>query len=69
MRFLCSIALQYVNENAQQMYNSDETSKGVIRQLMREGEIALDEISRIIVDLFIAAADTVRALSMVKPVT
>ena len=51
------------------MYNSDEASKGVIRQLMREGEIALDEISRIIVDLFIAAADTVRALSMVKPVT
>lgn len=52
------LASLYVTENARQSDTFD-SSKGIIRQLMADGEIALDEISRIIVDLFIAAADTV----------
>lgn len=52
------LASLYVTENARQS-DSFDSSSGIIRQLMADGEIALDEISRIIVDLFIAAADTV----------
>lgn len=52
------LASLYVTENARQS-DSFNSSQGIIRQLMADGEIALDEISRIIVDLFIAAADTV----------
>lgn len=33
--------------------------KGILKQLIEDGEIDLEEASRIIVDLFIAAADTV----------
>ncbi|XP_017490487.1 PREDICTED: cytochrome P450 315a1, mitochondrial-like, partial [Rhagoletis zephyria] len=50
------LASLYVTENARQ--SNFDSSNGIIRQLMTDGEIALDEISRIIVDLFIAAADT-----------
>lgn len=57
------LAFQYVNENARQINNNDDESsmnnQGIIKQLMNDGHMQLDEISRIIVDLFIAAADTV----------
>ncbi|XP_046915997.2 cytochrome P450 315a1, mitochondrial [Dermatophagoides farinae] len=56
------LAFQYVNENARQINNNDDESsmnnQGIIKQLMNDGHMQLDEISRIIVDLFIAAADT-----------
>lgn len=61
------LAFQYVDENARQIDTQDESSQGIIRQLMSDGEIALDEISRIIVDLFIAAADTVSRRKQQRP--
>lgn len=36
-----------------------ETGQGIIRDLLREGSMDQEEIVRVIVDLFIAAADTV----------
>ncbi|OTF83333.1 cytochrome P450-like protein [Euroglyphus maynei] len=62
------LAFQYVDENARQIKNesinndcnqSNKNNQGIIKQLMENGHMKLDEISRIIVDLFIAAADTV----------
>lgn len=58
------LASLYVTENARQ--SNFDSGNGIIRQLMTDGEIALDEISRIIVDLFIAAADTVSYLSVLQ---
>lgn len=63
------LAFQYVDENARQIKkesnnnnpnnNQNITNQGIIKQLLNGCDMKLDEISRIIVDLFIAAADTV----------
>ena len=47
-----------MNENVGQG-EGEECVKGVLPQLMADGGIKCDELSRIIMDLFIAAADTV----------
>ncbi|KAH9419721.1 hypothetical protein DERP_001551 [Dermatophagoides pteronyssinus] len=62
------LAFQYVDENARQIKkesnnnnqnnNQNITNQGIIKQLLNGCDMKLDEISRIIVDLFIAAADT-----------
>lgn len=59
-------AFDYVNENAQRSSLDLENGKemSIIEQMRREGQMGLDEISRIIVDLFIAAADTVSPHSL-----
>lgn len=54
------IANQYVEENAKQIDIKCQQNGGIIQQIFKNSEIKLDEISRIVVDLFIAAADTVR---------
>ena len=61
--FLYPAAFQYVNENAERIRKGDNgPGQGIIGHLLEDGEIPLEEASRIIVDLFIAAADTVSAL-------
>ncbi|CAG2109962.1 unnamed protein product [Medioppia subpectinata] len=58
------LARTYVNENVEHIRNevngeSDGMSgQGIIRQLLNDGSISVEEMVRIIVDLFIAAADT-----------
>ncbi|KPM05989.1 cytochrome P450-like protein 15 [Sarcoptes scabiei] len=54
------LANQYVEENAKQIDIKCQQNGGIIQQIFKNSEIKLDEISRIVVDLFIAAADTVR---------
>ncbi|XP_054155253.1 cytochrome P450 315a1, mitochondrial-like [Oppia nitens] len=61
-----NLARSYVNENVEQIKKEQTmnkqcdrmTGQGIIRELLEEGTIDHEEIVRIIVDLFIAAADT-----------
>lgn len=52
------LAAKFVEENARCTANGDSTNQGILTKLINDGEIPIDEIGDIIVDLFIAAADT-----------
>ncbi|CAG2166477.1 unnamed protein product, partial [Oppiella nova] len=60
-----TLARSYVNDNVEEMKRRQTNGQcdgmggqGIIRELLEEGSIDQEEIVRIIVDLFIAAADT-----------
>ena len=64
---LIKIARGYVKDNVEEIKREAKSpnttlkasGQGIIRELLQEGTIDEEEIVRIIVDLFIAAADTV----------
>lgn len=56
------LGLKYVTDNTAHNRTGQD---GVLKQMMTNGEMSMEEISRIIVDMFIAGADTVSTSALV----
>ena len=60
-KFNFEIALQLVKEN--QVHSCNDENDNMLKMMVQGGQLELGEISRIVVDLFLAAADTVSLIA------